>query len=1053
MRHFLLVLALVFTGAGLVACAQPPQRITGILRVPVFNDAGAPSGQIELPDARVFLQNATAQTEVATTKTQLDGKFELHARPGNYRLCWEREGLTGCGATLVVPAAPLALGFVRADAKGPLLYGRVLTGDGRPCWLNDPYFALEVATEVELLALDRSPVRKAVRANTQGEYLLPGLVDGGFLVHAACEKAEVEQQVAIRRGATEANLALPNRAPRITAMEGRAAGKGVTRVAPAAQIALAGPTRDPDLDAVEHRWRVDPGYGTLAGPPGPLQDWQLPSTAGLRSVYLLARDGRGGYAYERFDLETGDAELDFSGRVIDEVTKAPVKEARVEVGGTAVATNDRGWFALSVPPVAGDRYVLNIHHRNFALLSRVFDRSAAGNTYELIRTERRDKDPGAVIDVTDTESSGPCGSPGGKDPRRPLRLADLYKRQDPTHQTTPPPGQDPKPCRHRGARLILPAGSLETQDHQAPKAPVTVSFATLDPSRRALPGDYRALDPTLGEAELLSFGAVYAEFQDADGKDLDLKPGLSAEVRVPVSDLQRPTAKPTIDLWSYDEKTGYWRFEGKANLQNTPEGWMYIGQTTHFSEINMDVAGNDPDFATCVRLELDASLSAWQDLVLRAYVSYGGDSVQVKETALDGQQYHAIFRIPFGTGQPNSLRLELRGTFSGQTVVLLDDLINTDARPKMTGTDLWPDYPYTECGDPIVLTADPIALPYYGDIDATGRPAFLTGPYGQFLPVNGEQSATDYYTAIDPANAKTNLGDWWGENGFSDVDGTGGTRGSYLNHNDLGFGRDMNCRADFPDAGDLACFVTNYGFPDQNPANADDAASQNAATRGATVTMEYDASAAAAERVQFYVFGGGVAGSPRIKFADLDGLGPKPVPHLCLVCHGGSPTLVGNKAHNARFREFDLPSFRYPGAGVWDYGQAAPAGLDTAAFGTLNELVRDIAPNPSPIRSLITNWYPGNNFGILPIEPAVPAGWVGQEAGYQEVHGKTCRTCHVARDVGSITLEDSATFAITEYAVCDEPKFMPNAFITYKNFWSDPSRVLLYQALTGGVCP
>ena len=207
--------------------------------------------------------------------------------------------------------------------------------------------------------------------------------------------------------------------------------------------------------------------------------------------------------------------------------------------------------------------------------------------------------------------------------------------------------------------------------------------------------------------------------------------------------------------------------------------------------------------------------------------------------------------------------------------MLLDNIINTDARPKMTGTDLWPPYPYTECGVPILLTPAPGVVPAYGDLDGTGRPSFLVGPYGDFNPADGAQQVVDYYNAIDPGGNKTTLGEWWQANGFgSDGLGTGNptyVNQAYLNNNDLGFGRDMHCAKN---GANLACYVTNYGLPDQSPANANDAENKNPATRGATVTMEWNAADPAAERVQFYVFGGGVAGSGRINFADLDGWGP-----------------------------------------------------------------------------------------------------------------------------------------------------------------------------------
>jgi hypothetical protein len=1015
--------------------------------------AAGVAAEIELPDAEVFLRDPASNADVATARTQLDGKFHVLApKPGTYLLCWKVQTLAGCGPRVVVKDQAVYVRTVQVLAESPVIHGEVLTRDGRPCWLHDPYFGLDVSTAV--VVTDRGTggvVRGDILANVSGEYAAIGLPAGRYRVHAECEKSNVDAQVSLGNASVRADLELPNRAPRIAAAAAFDSGRGVTRVAPGSVVQVELAVRDADQDPIEVLWRSVGGGGAISATAAPTQSWTLPSEPGLYSLYAMARDGRGGYAYQRFDLRAGGSDLGFSGRVIDETTQAPVAGASIEVGGVEVTTNAVGWFNLTVPASSPERYVLNVRHPEYALLSRIHDRSAAGNTYPLTRAQVRTLDPSQVIDLADTESAGPCGSPGGKGQRPPLLLTGGRRLDDSGR-----PVEDPKPyaepCRHRGAHLVIPAKALVDGDGLPAQGPITATIATLDPARRSIPGDYQALDLGADRTELLSFGAVYAAFRDGGGRPLNLAPGTAAEIRVPVSDLQRPVASPQIALWSYDEKTGFWVEEGTADLTNTPEGWMYIGKTRHFSTINMDVAGNDPAFATCVRLQLDPSLSAWQNLTLRAYVSFGGTSVQVKETALDGAQFHAIYRIPFGNSfPPNTLRLELRGTFNGQQVVLLDDIINTDARPKMTGTDLWPPYPYTECGDPITLAAAPITLPAYGDIDATGRPAFLTGPYGAFLPVDGEQVATDYYDAIDPGTLKGTLGAWWTANSFA-ADGSGGTRAAYLNFNDLGFGRDMNC---LQNGGDLACYVTNFGLPNQNPANADFAeVPQDLSQRGATVAMEYRASDPAAKRVQFYVYGGGNAAAPRIKFADLDGLGPKPVPHLCLVCHGGQFDTGDNKASHARFREFDLPSFKYSGGRSWDFGQVTLSNTELAAYATLNNRVRDIAPNPSPIRSLINAWYPGGfGGGPAPVQPAVPAGWSSQATGYHEVFAESCRTCHVARDDGAgepfLTLNSSANFAGTSYVVCNSPKRMPNAFVTYKNFWNDPSRVLLYRALTG----
>jgi hypothetical protein len=716
----------------------------------------------------------------------------------------------------------------------------------------------------------------------------------------------------------------------------------------------------------------------------------------------------------------------------------------------------------------------------------VFDRSGAGFTFELIKAQVRMVPANVPIKLVDTESSGPCG------PKRdattdagPVRRAKLVEYFDPEQKDARPLPPEllrklaaPRDCRHVGAQIIVPAGALvDAKTRRQPLGTIRTASATLDPTRRPLAGDYQATDRNGQRTELLSYGAVYAEFRDSNGRLLNLKPGTTAEVRVPVPLSQRSTAKPKIDFWSYDEASGRWVHEGKALLTQTNQGPMYVGKTKHFSELNMDVAGNDPAQATCVRVELDPALLSFGALKLRSTVSYNGNQVQTKETYLDGNQYHAIWRIPYGNAfPPNTLRLELfgnenPGTPTERAVVLVDNVINTDAQPKMTGTNLWPPYPYDDCPAHVLLKPDSGVVPEYAS-DATNRPYFLTGPYGGFLPANAEQVATDYYAAIGATANKPTLGQWWAANGFvanasgTSTSGANEVRSSYLNFNDLGFGRDMHCRRN---GANVACYVTNYGGANQNLGNADLAAAADPADpqRGATVAMEYDASNPnVADRVQFYVYGNNGASAGLLKFADLDGFGPKPVPHLCIVCHGGLTTLAGNKAQHARFREFDLPSFKYPGGVSWDYGAATLNATELQNLGSLNQMARDAVPAGSPIQDLISRWYPGNNFAIAPVKPTPPPGWnanLADRNGYHDVYGQSCRTCHVARDEGGglaefITFSSKANFQGTDYMVCGKDnRKMPNAIVTYKNFWLDPFRAgkfgdLMSPPFTGDAC-
>ena len=1051
----------VLAGGAVSTWGQPakvvPVPVVGILTLMVgLGDSTVvttvpPERQIELPDIDVRLRNTVTGQQTATRKTQLDGRFYLNApAPGTYQVCWKAPGIgDGCGSRFQVKNDAIYLQIVPVRPKGGVIYGKVLTADERPCWVTDPYFALDVSTAVTLFSSSKKPVQPLVRANTQGEYVFAGLAPDKYFVRAACEKARGEAATAFTNAPAKANITLPNHAPRLTGVAAFDGTTGISRAAAGQLVRVEALARDEDKHSIEYIWRLQDGSGSLSALNVAQPQWTTGARPGLQAVYVIARDGFGGYAFKRFTLSIGAAGVSFSGRVVDEVTSLPVAKAQVSVGGTASTTNAQGWFSLTAAPVpAPERYVLNITHPEYALLSRIHDKASAGDTYALIRVQTTKHDPTAPINVTDDGSSGPCG------PTKPVFPL-------PGHGRRPGAQQEPRPCRRTGASLHLPANVLVDAAQNPAKGPVTLALGTLNPARRSLPGDYRATDTSNAPVEMLSYGAVYAQFRDAAGQPLNLRKGESAEVRVPVPLEQLGAAQPAIAMWSYDEAAGLWREEGKATLQATPQGPMYVGKTNHFSSINMDVAGNDPAQATCVRFELGSSLAGWTNLVVRAYVSYGGTAVQVKETALNGDQYHAIYRIPYAppAPPPNTLRLELRGTYGGTEVVLLNNIIATDApRPKMTGTNLWPPLPYTECGDVITLEADPVNLPYYGDIDATGRPAFLTGPTGKFLPPNGEQVATDYYNTIDPGNASfPTLAAWWTGHGFN-ADGTGGTRASYLNHNDLGFGRDMNCKKT---GNDLACYVTNYGLPDQNPDNADAAVAQDPAKRGATVAMEYKSTEPEDRRVRFYVYAGGdptTAG--KLKFADLDGLGPKSVPHLCLVCHGGRYDEPSKNATYARFREFDLQSFKYSGNRSWDYPPSPLSNNlnagELTAFATLNQMVQDIQPTSSAIKELINNWYPGGfGPGTKPDANAVPPNWSTAAAEYRNVHGKTCRTCHVARDEGVanafITFNSSSNFQFTEYAVCNSPKFMPNAYITYKNFWNDQQRVIDYRNFTGAV--
>lgn len=1093
----LAVLAAVFFGIPSLGRTQTARgatvgiRVIGLVAISPKSARGNANLVIEIPDANVELLDLRTGRVVATAVSGLDGRFDVRAPvKGAYRVCASVIGARGCGGRLIVSQKEVWARTITIATERPVLFGRVLTGDGRACWARDSFFGLDFSTQVAGRDLANGAVAGPVRANVEGEYALFPRSAGRYAISASCENSKARVGVAVGNLSVRQDLAFANHAPRIRSMQAlSSAGKSQLQASAGSSLTVAAEALDPDGDAVEYLWRsAESGNAPQSTSVGK-QAWALPSVAATHVMYMLARDGKGGYNYQRFVMPNESDRVSFSGRVIDEVSRQPVSGAEVSVGSVQVRSDANGWFRLEAKARSDNDYVLNIRHTNFALMSRIYEQGQDDVTYDLIRTEVSTLPAGAPLRFSDTGSSGPCGTFKGEravavkglaparfigidslsgNPGEAKALRDRflakYREQSARAQ---------RPCKPRGVEISMPDGALVGNDGRRAVGPITSSLATLNPTRRALPGNYRAMTASGDSTELLSFGAVYAEFRDSAGRLLNLAPGAKAELVIPVPDGQAASAQPTIQLWSYNEETGQWIEEGTANLVMTATGPAYVGKTKHFSTINMDIALSG---GTCARLHVPpGTFTGWNNLLLRAYVSFGTDS-KVKEVAISAaDEYHALFRLPQGPATaPNTVRLEVTGTNgAGPPLVLLNDVVNIDglvaANPgSATSGDL--SYPpqYAECST-VELAPPTSVMPDYGlnnGADATGRPYFLTGPQGTFNPVGFDPNT--YYAVIDPGTpTRDTLGKWWVENGFGPNGltpvNTGYTRASYMNHNDLGFGRDMHCiETDNPSStlDNLACYVSNYGGPDQIATNADDAVAADRTKALATVTMEFDPAAPVGQRVQFYAYAGGQAGGPRIGFADLDGFGPKPIPQLCTVCHGGTYDDVAGRAVDSKFREFDLPSLRYSGNRSWDFfpssSSSALSTIELGNFARLNNMVLNSEPQSGGVPTdtlgkLIRAWYPSFVGGPAPVRPAAPASWpndstnmpAGTTFTWQDIyHGpyaQSCRTCHVAR---GFDLNSKAQYRFTAYAVCNTPRIMPNAVITYRNFWATRNNVL-----------
>jgi hypothetical protein len=348
-----------------------------------------------------------------------------------------------------------------------------------------------------------------------------------------------------------------------------------------------------------------------------------------------------------------------------------------------------------------------------------------------------------------------------------------------------------------------------------------------------------------------------------------------------------------------------------------------------------------------------------------------------------------------------------------------------------------------------------------------------------------------YYSHADPRSFRITLNQFKSKNKFGQALAANEAEfdAQYANSGDLGFGRDMHCRRNVGGDGafDLACFVTNYGQPPLNLPDQNDADNVlNGTPPDATVAMEYsrveNPPTSANEfpdndrAVKFFVYNTNQPDAPRLIKADLDGFGARPVPQLCMICHGGQAASeaadAGNPngpkkgafvlrtdivSMNSQFLPFDQHFFTMP---------AAKPNQNTA-FKNLNiEIVRKVAQGigalGQPTRDIIDAWYAGNS--PIQIDGAVITNWDAANPNsddnrlYKDVFARACRTCHNAGPFTAPPYQDKNDFradiSTVQTRVCGQ-RVMPHALRTNQIFWNSltpnmPAFLQLYgQTLPG----
>jgi hypothetical protein len=142
-----------------------------------------------------------------------------------------------------------------------------------------------------------------------------------------------------------------------------------------------------------------------------------------------------------------------------------------------------------------------------------------------------------------------------------------------------------------GGKVVIEAGSMVyARTGSAYNGNVSVSSFYLNPADyrfpEYMPGDLFGVNSNNEERILQSFGMLSIEMNDAGGEKLQLAPGKTATIQLPIPPILQANAPAVIPLWYFDETSGVWKEEGSA----ARSGNNYTGTVSHFSFWNCDLS-------------------------------------------------------------------------------------------------------------------------------------------------------------------------------------------------------------------------------------------------------------------------------------------------------------------------------------------------------------------------------------------------------------------------------------------------------------------------------
>ena len=268
----------------------------------------------------------------------------------------------------------------------------------------------------------------------------------------------------------------------------------------------------------------------------------------------------------------------------------------------------------------------------------------------------------------------------------------------------------------------------------------------------------------------------------------------------------------------------------------------------------------------------------------------------------------------------------------------------------------------------------------------------------------------------------------------------------YYNKNELGLGRELGCgTVDEVDANgnkttSIGCYVSNYGTSFRDPNNSLRLAAEGIHYKN-TVCISYRPSLGADYEVQFYTYN---QDNDRREWAQLDTLGPRPQPEVCMNCHGGHYDDQKHLAHLAHFLPMD------PNVVLWPQDPGLTRADQEESIRFVNPLGASVGNSLTPAqRDMLDKLYGGNlNVpGTKSADKWFPTAWDDTDAHrdlFDKVVKPNCETCHLSmksdpngQDLAIYNLFQSPSTLMSAglaAEVCNS-FVMPNSQATSRNFW------------------